>query len=77
VLVGLADPADADRAVAVLEGLPGAGPVERTDEGLVVDLGPTGRAQALTALVTEGVAVDQLTPRRRLEDAFLSLVGES
>jgi ABC-2 type transport system ATP-binding protein len=77
VLIGLADPADADRAVAVLAGLPGAGQVERTDEGLVVDLGPTGRAQALAALVQAGVGVDQLTPRRRLEDAFLSLVGES
>jgi ABC-2 type transport system ATP-binding protein len=77
VLVGLADQADADRAVEVLAGLPGAGPVERTDEGLVVDLGATGRAAAVTALVSAGIGVDQLTPRRRLEDAFLSLVGES
>ncbi|WP_138733863.1 alpha/beta fold hydrolase [Modestobacter excelsi] len=77
VLIGLADDADAGRAAEVLEGLPGTGPVERTDEGLVVDLGPVGRAQALTALVTAGVAVDQLSPRRRLEDAFLSLVGDS
>ncbi|MGY1840041.1 MULTISPECIES: alpha/beta fold hydrolase [unclassified Modestobacter] len=77
VLVGLADDGDTERAAQVLAGLPGTGPVERTDEGLVVDLGPTSRAAALTALVQAGVAVDQLTPRRRLEDAFLSLVGES
>jgi ABC-2 type transport system ATP-binding protein len=77
VLIGLDDDADADRAVEVLAGLPGTGPVERTEEGLVVDLGPTGRAAALTALVAAGIGVDQLTPRRRLEDAFLSLVGES
>jgi len=77
VLVGLADPADTDRAVALLGGLPGAGAVERTSEGLVVDLGPTGRATALAALVEAGIPVDQLTPRRRLEDAFLQLVGES
>ncbi|MCZ2846854.1 alpha/beta fold hydrolase [Modestobacter sp. VKM Ac-2978] len=77
VLVGLADPADTDRAVAVLAGLPGVGEVERSSEGLVVDLGPTTRATALTALVEAGIGVDQLTPRRRLEDAFLSLVGES
>jgi ABC-2 type transport system ATP-binding protein len=77
VLIGLADDADADRAVEVLAGLPDAGPVERIDEGLVVDLGATGRAAALSALVTAGISVDQLTPRRRLEDAFLSLVGES
>ncbi|GAB3357948.1 alpha/beta fold hydrolase [Modestobacter lapidis] len=77
VLIGLADDADTDRAAAVLSALPGAGPVERTDEGLVVDLGPTGRAAALTALVEAGIGVEQLTPRRKLEDAFLSLVGES
>ncbi|SDX71528.1 ABC-2 type transport system ATP-binding protein [Modestobacter sp. DSM 44400] len=77
VLVGLADEADTDRAAVLLAGLPGAGPVERTEEGLVVDLGPTGRAAALSALVAAGIGVDQLTPRRRLEDAFLSLVESS
>jgi ABC-2 type transport system ATP-binding protein len=77
VLIGLADPADTDRAVEVLAALPGVGPVERAEEGLVVDLGDTGRARALTALVGAGIGVDQLSPRRRLEDAFLSLVGES
>ena len=77
VLVGLADPADTDRAAAVLSGLPGV-TVERTDEGLVADLGAqTSRAAALQALVAADVAVDQFTPRRRLEDAFLALVGES
>jgi ABC-2 type transport system ATP-binding protein len=77
VLIGLADDADTDRAVTVLRSLPGVGPVERTDEGLVADLGVTGRAAALTALVEAGIGVEQLTPRRRLEDAFLSLVGDS
>jgi ABC-2 type transport system ATP-binding protein len=77
VLVGLADDADAGRAAEVLVALPGTGSVERTEEGLLVDLGPTSRADALSALVTAGVAVDQLTPRRRLEDAFLSLVEAS
>jgi ABC-2 type transport system ATP-binding protein len=75
VLVGLADDADGDRAAAVLTGLPGV-TVERTDEGLVADLDGTGRAPALQALVTAGIAVDAFTPRRRLEDAFLALVGE-
>jgi ABC-2 type transport system ATP-binding protein len=77
VSVGLADDADTDRAAAVLTGLPGV-TVERTDEGLVADLGPqTSRAAALQALVAADVAVDQFTPRRRLEDAFLALVGEN
>ncbi|MGY1679776.1 alpha/beta fold hydrolase [Geodermatophilus sp. SYSU D01176] len=76
VLVGLADGGDADRAAAVLTGLPGV-TVEHTDEGLVADLDGTGRARALQALVAAGIAVDAFTPRRRLEDAFLALVGES
>ncbi len=76
VLVGLADDADTDRAIAVLQALPGVS-AERTDEGLVADLDGHGRAAALHALVAAGIAVDQFTPRRRLEDAFLALVGES
>ena len=75
VLVGLADEADAERAAAVLAGLPGV-TVERTGEGLVAELDGTARARALQALVAAGIAVDAFTPRRRLEDAFLALVGE-
>jgi ABC-2 type transport system ATP-binding protein len=77
VLVGLADDADTEKAVVLLGGLPGAGPVDRTDEGLVVDLGETSRATAVATLVQAGIGVDRIAPRRRLEDAFLSLVGES
>jgi ABC-2 type transport system ATP-binding protein len=75
VLVGLAREADAHRAVAVLAGLPGV-TVQHTDDGLVAELGGTSRAEALQALVGAGIAVEQFTPRRRLEDAFLALVGE-
>jgi ABC-2 type transport system ATP-binding protein len=76
VLVGLADPGDADRAVAVLASLGQDLAVERTDDGLVVELGGVGRPEALSALVTAGVGVSRFTPRRHLEDAFLALVGE-
>ncbi|WP_245160232.1 alpha/beta fold hydrolase [Blastococcus sp. CT_GayMR20] len=76
VSIGLVDDNDMDRAIAVLEGLPGV-TAERTDEGLVADLDGYGRAAALQALVGAGIEVDQFTPRRRLEDAFLALVGES
>jgi ABC-2 type transport system ATP-binding protein len=76
VSIGLVDDADMDRAIAVLEGLPGV-TAERTDEGLVADLDGYGRAAALQALIGAGIEVDQFTPRRRLEDAFLALVGES
>ena len=43
----------------------------------MADLEGTGRAVALQALVEAGIAVESFTPRRRLEDAFLALVGES
>ena len=76
VLVGLTSDADTERAIEVLEGLPGV-TAELTDEGLVADLDGTSRARALQALVEAGIDIEQFTPRRRLEDAFLSLVGES
>jgi len=76
VLIGLTDDTETDRAIAVLEDLPGVS-AELTDDGLVADLDGTSRARALQALVEAGIAVDQFTPRRRLEDAFLALVGES
>jgi ABC-2 type transport system ATP-binding protein len=76
VLVGLADDAETDRAIAVLEGLPGVS-AGRTDDGLVADLDGYSRAAALQALVSAGIEVDEFTPRRRLEDAFLALVGEN
>jgi ABC-2 type transport system ATP-binding protein len=76
VSIGLADDGDTDRAIAVLEALPGV-TASRTDEGLVAELDGTGRAVALQALIDAGIAVDSFTPRRRLEDAFLALVGEN
>ncbi len=75
VLVGVTE-ADTDRAIDVLAQLPGV-TAGRTDDGLVAELDGVPRAEALRALVEAGIAVDQFTPRRRLEDAFLALVGES
>jgi ABC-2 type transport system ATP-binding protein len=40
------------------------------------ELNGTPRASAVRALVTAGVEVRSAGPRRRLEDAFLQLVGE-
>jgi ABC-2 type transport system ATP-binding protein len=34
------------------------------------------RSSAVAALVAAGIAVEQVGPRRRLEDAFLQLIGE-
>jgi ABC-2 type transport system ATP-binding protein len=45
--------------------------------GLIVDMNGTPRSELVASLVHAGVAVDRVVPRRRLEDAFLALVGES
>ena len=49
----------------------------RVDGGVVhAELNGTPRAEAVRALVAAGVDVTSAGPRRRLEDAFLQLVGE-
>ncbi|HEX4701898.1 MAG TPA: hypothetical protein VH352_07210, partial [Pseudonocardiaceae bacterium] len=69
---------DAERAVGVLRGLPGlAEPsdVDIEDGQVHARLNGVPRSAAVDALVRAGVAVDQVGPRGRLEDAFLQLVG--
>jgi ABC-2 type transport system ATP-binding protein len=66
-----------DPAVAA-EVLRGAGARSVTPDGtrtVVADLDGTPRAAAVAALVRAGVGVHRVVPRRRLEDAFLALVG--
>ncbi|CCH33915.1 alpha/beta fold hydrolase [Actinosynnema sp. NPDC047251] len=65
-----------DEAADVLRGLSGVHGVAVDGEQVHASLNGTPRAEALQALVAAGVAVDQAGPRRRLEDAFLELVGE-
>jgi ABC-2 type transport system ATP-binding protein len=75
------------RAASVLRGLPGVSGVhtvaeddpdsEWTGDGEVhAVLDGTPRAEAVRALVDGGVGVHRAGPRRRLEDAFLQLVGD-
>ncbi|GIE97959.1 alpha/beta fold hydrolase [Paractinoplanes rishiriensis] len=45
--------------------------------GLIVDVNGTPRAEVVASLVRAGVDVDRVVPRRRLEDAFLALVGDN
>jgi ABC-2 type transport system ATP-binding protein len=45
------------------------------EQSLLAHLNGTPRAQVVEALVRAGVGVDRVVPRRRLEDAFLALVG--
>jgi ABC-2 type transport system ATP-binding protein len=70
------DVSDVDAASAVLAGMDGVRSVAADGRtGLVVDLNGTARTDAVAALVRAGVGVDRVVPRRRLEDAFLTLVG--
>jgi ABC-2 type transport system ATP-binding protein len=65
-----AEAADVLRAVDGVEDVVVDGPLVHADlDGLP-------RAEALATLIRAGVAVEQAGPRRRLEDAFLQLVGE-
>jgi ABC-2 type transport system ATP-binding protein len=69
------DVSDPEAAAAALRA---AGALSVTPDGsgaVVADLDGTPRAAAVAALVRAGVEVSRVVPRRRLEDAFLALVG--
>ena len=70
------DVSDVDEATGVLGELSGVRSVVPDGRsGLVVDIDGTARTDVVAALVHAGVGVDRVVPRRRLEDAFLTLVG--
>jgi ABC-2 type transport system ATP-binding protein len=47
------------------------------ESGLIVDMNGTPRTKLVSSLVEAGIGVDRVVPRRRLEDAFLALVGDN
>ncbi|WP_329465111.1 alpha/beta fold hydrolase [Streptomyces sp. NBC_01431] len=57
--------------------LPGIGSAVRTDEGLLVRLEGATPAGLITELVRLDVPLTGVGPHRRLEDAFLTLIGGS
>ncbi|OZM72185.1 ABC transporter ATP-binding protein [Amycolatopsis antarctica] len=63
-------------AAEVLRSAAGVTGVEIEGSLVHADLDGLPRAEAIATLVGAGVAVEQAGPRRRLEDAFLQLVGE-
>jgi ABC-2 type transport system ATP-binding protein len=65
-----------DTAAELLRSVEGVEGVEVEGNQVHADLDGLPRAEALAKLVGAGVAVEQAGPRRRLEDAFLQLVGE-
>lgn len=74
VLFEVSDP---DAARTVLDRLGGVRVLPGGDGGLVVDTNGTARSEVVAELVRAGIGVDRVVPRRRLEDAFLALVGEN
>ncbi|WP_406634055.1 alpha/beta fold hydrolase [Amycolatopsis sp. WGS_07] len=67
---------DAAAAAAALKSVGGVSDIETEGDLVHANLDGLPRADAVAALVRAGVAVEQAGPRRRLEDAFLQLVGE-
>ncbi|MEV6366592.1 alpha/beta fold hydrolase [Micromonospora musae] len=68
---------DPDAARTVLDRLDGVRVLPGSNGQLVVDTNGTARSEVVAELVRAGIGVDRVVPRRRLEDAFLALVGET
>ena len=71
------DVTDVPAATRVLEELGVRSVTPEGPNGLIVDMNGTARSEVVASLVGAGIGVDRLVPRRRLEDAFLSLVGDN
>ncbi|MEW1777480.1 CocE/NonD family hydrolase [Streptomyces sp. NPDC086777] len=77
LLVGTGTPVE-EPVVEKVAALPGVASVTSTDDGLLVRMEPGGSAPRLVAeLVRLDVPVASVGPHRRLEDAFLTLIGGS
>ncbi|MET8562502.1 CocE/NonD family hydrolase [Streptomyces flaveolus] len=77
LLVGTAEPVQ-EPVVEKVGALDGVASAVRTDDGLLIRLEPGGTAERLVVeLVRLEVPVASVGPHRRLEDAFLTLIGGS
>ncbi|MFF3618691.1 alpha/beta fold hydrolase [Streptomyces sp. NPDC002467] len=74
LLVTLAEPVD-ETGVEKVAALEGVGSVAATDDGLLVRLEGATAAGLIAELVRLEVPVTGVGPHRRLEDAFLTLIG--
>lgn len=74
LLVGVAEPVD-EPLVDKVAALPGIASAVRADDGLLVRLDGATSAQLVAELVRLGISVESVGPHRRLEDAFLTLIG--
>ncbi|NJP44195.1 alpha/beta fold hydrolase [Actinacidiphila epipremni] len=76
VLVGVAGELE-QQLVDKVAGLPGVATAVREEDGLLAVLDGMTPAQFVAELVRLGVPVARVGPHRRLEDAFLTLIGGS
>jgi ABC-2 type transport system ATP-binding protein len=67
---------DVARARTVLSKVPGVRSVTDEGPGLAIELGDIDRKEIVAKLVRGGVGVETVMSRHRLEDAFLSMLGE-
>ncbi|MBA4860568.1 alpha/beta fold hydrolase [Streptomyces sp. PSKA54] len=74
LLVGTARPLD-DPLVEKIAALPGVGSAVPAEGGLLVRLDGASTPQLLAELLRLEVPVESVGPHRRLEDAFLTLIG--
>jgi ABC-2 type transport system ATP-binding protein len=68
------DPVRATEVLRGVHGVLGVQPGEPADHRLIAELDGIRRADIVRALVHAEIAVETVMPRRRLEDAYLSLV---
>jgi ABC-2 type transport system ATP-binding protein len=67
---------DAVRAASVAQAVEGVARVAIDDHAIVVELDGVRRSVVVAALVRAGIAVESVIPKRRLEDAYLSIVQD-
>ncbi|MFE6055527.1 alpha/beta fold hydrolase [Kitasatospora sp. NPDC056446] len=75
LMIGIADPYDPAAVAGKVAALAGVGSAEAVDGGLLVRLDGLAASGLLAELVRLEVPVESAGPQRRLEDAFLSLIG--
>jgi ABC-2 type transport system ATP-binding protein len=63
-------------AQSLLAGVAGVRAVNPSGVGLAVEVDGVARSQLVAALVHGGIAVETVTATRRLEDAFMGILGE-
>jgi ABC-2 type transport system ATP-binding protein len=67
---------DVTTAANLLRTLSGVASLSVDDHTLAVELDGIRRSDVVAALVHAGVGVDSVVPKRRLEDAYLSIVQD-